>query len=102
MNMHNPAHPGEIIREFCLIPLDLSITSAARAMKISRKTLSSILNGRSGVSPEMSIRLSLAFGGSPESWLTLQMQYDLWHAKQNLKKIKVRRFIQQNEFFLEH
>ena len=69
MKMHNPPHPGEILRELCIAPLGLSITEAAEALGVTRKTLSSILNGRSGISPEMAVRLSLAFGTSSESWL---------------------------------
>jgi addiction module HigA family antidote len=67
MNMHNPPHPGEIIRDLCLEPLGLSVTDAAEALGVSRKTLSSILNGRSGISPEMALRLSKAFNTSPET-----------------------------------
>lgn len=89
--MHNPPHPGEIIRDLCLEPLGLSVTYAAEALGVSRKTLSSILNGRSGISPEMALRLSKAFDTSPESWLNQQVQYDLWHAKKKIKGIKVRR-----------
>jgi len=91
MNMHNPPHPGEIIRELCLEPLGLSVTDAAKALDVSRKTLSSILNGRSGISPEMALRLSKAFNTSPESWLNQQAQYDLWHAKKENKNIKVKK-----------
>ncbi len=91
MNMHNPPHPGEIIRDLCLEPLGLSVTAAASALGVSRKTLSSILNGRSGVSPEMSLRLSKAFSTTPESWLYQQIQYDLWNAKKNNKGIKVKK-----------
>ena len=72
MQMHNPPHPGEILRELCLDALDLSVTDAAQALGVSRKTLSSILNGRSGISPEMAIRLSKAFDTTPESWLNQQ------------------------------
>jgi addiction module HigA family antidote len=91
MNMHNPPHPGEIIRDLCLEPLGLSVTYAAEALGVSRKTLSSILNGRSGISPEMALRLSKAFSTSPESWLTQQVQYDLWHAKKKIKGLKVKK-----------
>ena len=73
----------------CLEPLDISITDAARALGVSRKTLSAILNGRAGISPEMAIRLSLAFNTSPESWLNQQAQYDLWHARRRLKHLRV-------------
>jgi addiction module HigA family antidote len=89
--MHNPPHPGEILREFCLEPLDLTVTAAADALGVSRKTLSAILNGRAGISPEMAIRLSIAFGASAESWLNQQTQYDLWMAEQNRKNLKVRK-----------
>jgi addiction module HigA family antidote len=78
MVMHDPPHPGEVLRELYLDPLRLSVTRAATALKVSRKTLSSLLNGRCGVSPEMAIRLSRAFGTTPETWLNLQQQYDLW------------------------
>jgi addiction module HigA family antidote len=91
MNIHNPPHPGEIIRELCLDPLGLSVTDAAEALGVSRKTLSSILNGRSGISPEMALRLSKAFNTTPESWLYQQVQYDLWHAKKGSKGIKVKK-----------
>ncbi len=91
MKMHNPPHPGEILRELCLQPLGLSVTRAAKALGISRKTLSAILNGRAGISPEMSVRLSLAFGTSSESWLNQQSQYDLWQAEKNRKRLKVER-----------
>lgn len=90
MKMFNPPHPGEVLRELCLEPLELSITEAAQALGVSRKTLSALVNGRSGISPEMAIRLSKAFGTSAESWLNQQMHYDLWVAEQNLGDIEVR------------
>jgi len=80
--MHNPPHPGEVIRSLCLEPLSISVTDAARALGVSRKALSSLINGRSGVTPEMAIRLAIAFDTTPESWLVQQMQYDLWKAKE--------------------
>jgi addiction module HigA family antidote len=89
--MHNPPHPGEIIRELCIEPLDLSITEAAEGLGVSRKTLSAILNGRAGISPEMALRLSMAFNTTPESWLNQQSQYDLWQAKQENKRMKVKK-----------
>ncbi|MGQ0571967.1 MAG: HigA family addiction module antitoxin [Armatimonadota bacterium] len=91
MLMHNPPHPGEILRELCLEPLGLSVTEAARALGVSRKTLSSLLNGRTGISPEMAIRLSIAFDTSAASWLNQQAQHDLWHAEQRRRKLKVRK-----------
>ncbi len=79
MKMHNPPHPGEVLKELCLEALNLTVTEADKALGVSRKTLSAILNGRAGISPEMAIRLSKAFDTSPESWRNQQMQYDLWH-----------------------
>ncbi len=91
MRMHNPPHPGEILKSLCLEPLGLSVTDAAAALGVSRKTLSSILNGRAGISPEMAIRLSIAFDTSAESWLNQQSQFDLWHAEQSRKQLRVTR-----------
>ncbi|MDA1370831.1 MAG: HigA family addiction module antitoxin [Proteobacteria bacterium] len=91
MQMHNPPHPGEILRELCLDPMGISVTDAAEALGVSRKTLSSILNGRAGISPEMAIRLSIAFDTSPESWLNQQQQFDLWQAMNSGEIIKVKR-----------
>lgn len=84
MRMFNPPHPGEIIREFCVEPLNRSITDLAKTLGISRKTFSALLNGRSGISPEMALRLSKVFGRSPEGWLRLQIQYDLWKTRQSV------------------
>ncbi len=89
MLMHNPPHPGEVIKELCLEPLGLTITDAAKGLGISRKTLSSILNGKAGISPEMAVRLSIAFNTSSESWLNQQSQYDLWQAEQHRKELDV-------------
>jgi addiction module HigA family antidote len=91
MRMHNPPHPGEVLKALCLEPLKVSITEAAKALGVSRKTLSAILNGRAGISPETAVRLSIAFGTSAESWLNQQTQYDLWHAEQRRKKLRVRK-----------
>jgi len=93
MAMYNPPHPGETIREDCLKPLDLSVTKAAEGLGISRKHLSDIVNGHAGISPEMAIRLSKGFGGSPESWLKQQMLYDLWQAEQSTGEVKVKKFV---------
>lgn len=91
MKMHNPPHPGEILRELCLEPLGLSVTRTAEALGVSRKTLSAILNGRAGISPEMAIRLSKAFGTTAESWLNQQVQYDLWVAERSIGDLQVER-----------
>lgn len=93
MQMYNPPHPGEIIKELCLEPLGLTVTRAAEALGVSRKTLSAILNGHAGISPEMAIRLSMAFDTSAESWLNQQTQYDLWVARQNQQTFKVERLL---------
>ena len=91
MLMHNPPHPGEVLKNLCLEPVELSVTEAAKALGVSRKTLSAILNGRAGISPEMAIRLSIAFDTTAESWLNQQVQYDLWQAERGRSKLRVAR-----------
>lgn len=91
MKMYNPPHPGKVLRELCIEPMGLSVTAAADSLGVARKTLSSILNGHSGISPEMAVRLSLAFGTSSESWLNQQVQYDLWIAEKKRKSLKVKK-----------
>ena len=93
MKMHNPPHPGEVLRELCIEPLGISITEVAKALGVTRKTLSAIVNGRAGISPEMAIRLSKAFGTSAESWLSQQVQYDLWVAERAIGDVKVGRLV---------
>jgi addiction module HigA family antidote len=90
--MKNPPHPGEIIRDLYVEPLGLTVTQAAAGLGVSRKTLSLLLNGHAGVSPEMAVRLSGAFGRTPEGWLQLQMQYDLAQISQKAELIQVTRF----------
>ena len=84
MPMKNPPHPGEIIRDLYLEPLDLTVTQAAAGLGVTRKTLSLLLNGHASISPEMAVRLSKVFGRSAESWLQLQMQYDLARARERV------------------
>ncbi len=91
LSMHQPPHPGEILRELCLLPLQLTVTDAADSLGVSRNTLSAILNGRAGISAEMAIRLSIAFDTTAESWLRQQMQHDLWIAERSRKRLRVRR-----------
>ena len=91
MLMHDPPHPGEVLKELCLEPLGLTVTDAAKALGVSRKTLSMVVNGRAGISPEMAIRLSIAFDTSAESWLNQQTQFDLWQAEQHRSELKVER-----------
>ena len=83
--MHDPPHPGEIIKELCLEPLGLSVTNAAKGLGVTRKALSELLNGHTGLSPEMAIRLEQAFGSTAETWLKMQLEYDLWQAKQRAR-----------------
>src|SRR5438094_10476462 len=89
MRMHNPPHPGEIIKALCLEPLGITITQAAEALGVSRKTLSAILNGRAGISPEMAVRLSIAFGASSGTGRTQQPHYDLYHAARRRRQLRV-------------
>ena len=88
--MHNPPHPGEVVKELCLDPLGLTVTAAAEGLGVARRTLSALLNGHAGISPDMAIRLSKAFGRSPESWLAMQYNHGLWQAKQgvNLRDVE--------------
>ena len=92
MAMHNPPHPGGIVKRQCLEPLGLSVTKAAEGIGVTRQTLSELVNGRKGVSVEMAIRLSKAFGSTSETWLGMQMAYDLWQARNRIGEIKVDRF----------
>jgi antitoxin HigA-1 len=91
MPMKNPAHPGRIVRHDCLEPLGLSVTEGAEVLGVSRQTLNNVIHGKSGISPEMAIRLSKAFGSTPETWLRMQLAYDLAQARKDESKIKVRR-----------
>lgn len=91
MPMKNPVHPGRIVREDCIQPLCLTITKAAKVLGVTRQALNNVVNCKSGISPEMAIRLSKAFGSSPETWLRMQVAYDLAQARKQESKIKVRR-----------
>lgn len=89
--MKNPPHPGRIVRQECIEPLGLTVTEAARALGVTRQALNNLVNLKAGISPEMAIRLSKAFGSSPEVWLGMQMAYDLAQLEKNAGKIKVQR-----------
>lgn len=89
MPMKNPPHPGRIVLHDCIEPLGLTITDAAAALGVSRFTLSELVNGKRGISPEMAVRLSKAFGGSAESWLVQQSNYDL--AQVPAERIRIKR-----------
>ena len=91
MRMKNPPHPGRIIRQECIEPLDLSITDAAKHLHVTRQALNNLVNEKAGISPEMAIRLSKAFGSSPETWLGLQMDYDLAQAEKKASALKIGR-----------
>ena len=91
--MHNPPHPGEIIKELCIEPLGYRSQKQPTPLALAEKTLSSILNGRAGISPEMAVRLSIAFDTSAESWLQQQYMYELWHAEQHREALKVRKLV---------
>ncbi|MDR1327401.1 MAG: HigA family addiction module antidote protein [Heliobacteriaceae bacterium] len=82
--MYNPCHPGEILLEDWIKPLNFTVSEFALKIGTSRKNLSEIVNGKTGISPEMALKLSKALGTSAEIWLRMQVQYDLWHAKQNV------------------
>ena len=98
MLMHNPPHPGKVVRRMLLEGAGLSVTEAAKALGIGRVTLSRLINAQSGISPEMAIRLSLALNTSSEMWINMQSMYDLWQAEKkrkrlsaNIKKIKMQK-----------
>ena len=100
MPMKNPAHPGRIVRSACLEPLGLSVTAGAKVLGVTRQALNNVLNGKSGISPEMAIRLTKAFGSTEETWLQMQLAYDLAAARKNESKIKVRRRLVPPELHL--
>jgi addiction module HigA family antidote len=87
--MHNPPHPGLTVRHDCLEPLGLTVTAGARVLGVTHQALNNLVNGKAGISPEMAVRLSKAFGATPETWLRLQMAYDL--AQVRRQKIRVKR-----------
>lgn len=91
MSQYNPPHPGELLRELWLTPMGLSITETAARLKVSRKTLSEIVNGRAAVTAEMALRLELAFGKSAESWLGHQAAFDLWQIHGERRALRIQR-----------
>ena len=92
MPMKNPVHPGEIVLHECIEPLGLTITQAATGLGVARTTLSRLVNGKQGISPDMAVRLSMGFGSTPETWLRMQMNYDLAQARKSAKNIHIKRF----------
>jgi addiction module HigA family antidote len=91
MPMKNPAHPGRVIRNACLEPLGLTVVQGASILGVTRQALNNVINGKSGISPEMAIRLSKAFGSTAETWLGMQIAYDLAQARKDEARIKVKR-----------
>ena len=92
MAMQNPPHPGGIVKRQCLEPLGLTVTRAAKGLGVTRQALSELLNGKSRISVEMALRLSKAFGSTSETWLGMQLAYDLWQAQDRADQITVERF----------
>ena len=90
MKMYNPPHPGEIIKGLWLEPMGITIAETAKALGVSRSTLSKIINGHGRITPEMAVRLSIVLGGSPESWMGHQVAYDLWEVDLHKNKLHVR------------
>jgi addiction module HigA family antidote len=88
--IHNPKHPGHLVKSLCLDPLGLSVTEAAKALKVSRPTLSKLLNGHVNISPDMAVRISIVFSTSDKLWIDLQSGYDLWKVKQKKNKLHLK------------
>ena len=89
MRVKHPPHPGRIVRQECIEPLGLTITAAAKHLRVTRQAINNLVNERAGISPEMAIRLSKAFGSTPETWLGLQMDYDLARAEKKASDLKI-------------
>ena len=98
MPMHNPPHPGGSIKDLCLESLGLTIKQAAEGLCVSPRLLSNIINGRASITADMAIRLTEAFGSTPEMWLRLQAAYDLWQARHNMPRPKVTQFYKPQEW----
>ena len=90
--MYNPPHPGGVVRRQCVEPLGLSVTRAAQGLGVTRQALSDLVNEKASISVEMAFRLSKAFGSSPETWLGMQMAYDLWRARPRAEQLTVEKF----------
>ncbi|MEX2516859.1 MAG: HigA family addiction module antitoxin [Gammaproteobacteria bacterium] len=92
MAIHHPSHPGGIVRRQCIEPLGLTVTEAAKGLGVTRQALSDIVNEKAGISVDMAFRLSKAFGSTPETWLGMQMAYDLWQARDKINTVHVNKF----------
>ncbi len=93
MPMKNPPHPGRLILHDCIEPLGLTVTAGAKVLGVTRPTLSNVINGKAGISPEMAIRLEKAFGSTADAWLRMQAAHDLAQARKREKDIKVKRVV---------
>src|SRR5262249_8694888 len=91
MSLKNPVHPGRIVRQECLEPLNLSVKEAAKALGVARQSLSRVVNEKAAISPEMAIRLEKAFGGTAKTWLQMQLNYDYAKAEARRGSIHVER-----------
>ena len=94
--IHKPKHPGLMVKSLCLEPLNLSVTQAAKLLKISRPNLSKLINGHLNISPEMAVRLSIVFNTSEEIWINLQANYDLWKAQKVKNKLRLQAFVHKS------
>ncbi len=92
MSMKYPVHPGKIIKHDCIEALNLNVTEAAKVLGVSRVSLSRLINGKASISPEMAIRVSKAFGSTPEHWLRMQLAYDMSQMKDKMKSIQIKRY----------
>lgn len=98
MLMHNPPHPGLLVKRMLIDGAGLSVTAGSKALGVGRVTLSKLLNKKSGISPEMAVRLSLALNTSSEMWVNMQSMYDLWQAEKKRKKFRVKRILLQEAY----
>lgn len=96
MSMKEPPHPGLSVRYDCLEALGISVTKGAEVLGVTRQTLNNLVNGKTGISPEMAIRLDKAFGGTAEAWLSLQTAFDLAQARKKERSISVKRYVMKN------
>lgn len=97
MPMQDPPHPGEIVKSECIEPLGLTVTRVADGLRVSERALSDLIDEKAGVSADMAFRLSKAFGSTPETWLGMQMAYDLWQAREAAERIEVERFAPRSD-----
>jgi addiction module HigA family antidote len=95
MLMHNPPHPGEVLRGLYMKPLGLKVTELARALGVSRKAVSQLVNGHTRITPNLAIRLARAFSNTADGWMNMQTQFDLWHESQSLRRVRIPSIVDQ-------